>query len=69
MGDGKTEDKIMYSAADVGFIAQNVYLYCASVGLNVVVRAYIDKDALSAKMMLKPEQKIILSQTVGYPNK
>jgi len=67
MGDGKVEDKIIYSAADVGFIAQNVYLYCASEGLNAVVRAYIDKDVLSKKMNLKPEQKIILSQTVGYP--
>ena len=67
MGEGKIEDKIVYSAADVGFIAQNVYLYCASQGLNVVIRAFIDKEVLSQKMNLKPEQKIILSQTVGYP--
>jgi SagB-type dehydrogenase family enzyme len=61
------EDKIIYSAADAGFIAQNVYLYCASEGLEVVVRAFIDKEALSKKLNLKSNQKIILSQTVGYP--
>ena len=69
MGDGKVEDKTLYSAADVGFIAENVYLYCASQGLNVVVRAFIDKEILAKKMNLKLEQKIILSQTIGYPKK
>jgi SagB-type dehydrogenase family enzyme len=67
MGKSSDEDKIIYSAADAGFIAQNVYLYCASEGLEVVVRASIDKGALSKKINLKSNQKIILSQTVGFP--
>ena len=29
MGLGSEEDKIIYSSVDTGFIAQNVYLYCA----------------------------------------
>ncbi|MDR3611173.1 MAG: nitroreductase family protein [Ignavibacteriaceae bacterium] len=66
MGKTSTEDKMIYSGADAGFIAQNVYLYCASQGFGVVVRAMIDKKALSEKLHLKPEQKIILSQTIGY---
>jgi SagB-type dehydrogenase family enzyme len=61
------EDKSIYSATDVGFIAQNVYLYCASQGLAVVVRGSIDRPALAQAMKLRPEQKIVLAQTVGYP--
>jgi nitroreductase len=55
--------------ADTGFISQNVYLYCASEGLGTVVRAQIDRDALAREMKLRPEQKIILAQSVGYPKK
>ncbi len=61
------EEKNLYSAADTGFISQNVYLYCASEGLATVIRGMIDKDALSKAMNLTDNQKIILAQTVGYP--
>lgn len=61
------EDKKLYSAADTGFIAQNVYLYCASEGLATVVRGMVDKDDLSKDMKLLDNQKIILVQAVGYP--
>lgn len=61
------EDKIRWSSADAGFIAQNVYLYCASQGLAVVVRGMVDRETLTKELKLRPEQKIILSQTVGYP--
>jgi nitroreductase len=61
------EDKVFYSAADAGFISQNVYLFCASEGLATMVRAYIDKPALAKAMQLKPAQRIILAQSVGYP--
>jgi SagB-type dehydrogenase family enzyme len=61
------EDKKFYSATDTGFIAQNVYLYCASAGLATGVRAMVDKDALAKAMKLRDKQKIILVQAVGYP--
>ena len=57
----------MYTAADVGFIAQNVYLYCASEGLATVVRGSIDKPSLAKTLNLQPNQKIILAQSVGHP--
>lgn len=60
-------DKILYSAADTGFIGQNVYLYCASEGLATVIRASIDRDALGRALKLGPAQKITLAQSVGYP--
>jgi nitroreductase len=58
-----------WAFAETGFIAQNVYLYCASEGLTTVVRAMVDRAALSKAMKLLPEQKITLAQTVGYPKK
>jgi len=65
---GKRESTIVWSAAAVGFISQNVYLYCASQGLHTVVRGLINKPALSKAMNLGEQQEIILAQTVGYPN-
>jgi SagB-type dehydrogenase family enzyme len=58
-------DKLAWSYADAGFIAQNVYLYCASEGLATVVRALIDREKLARIMKLRPEQKITLAQCVG----
>ena len=57
----------MLANADAGFISENVYLFCASEGLATVIRALIDRPALSKKMNLSPSQNIILAQTVGYP--
>ncbi len=62
-------DKQVLVGADTGVIAQNVYLFCASEGLATVVRAGIDRDALAKELKLRPEQKIILAQSVGYPKK
>ena len=68
-GNSPMEEKDLWSACDTGFIAQNVYLYCTSEGLNTVVRGLIDKPALAKVMKLRPDQKIILAQSVGYPRK
>jgi len=66
---GTDEDKNFYSAAHTGFISQNVYLYCASEGLATVVRGLIDREALAKVMKLRPDQKVIFAQSVGYPKK
>ena len=64
---GATEDdRMLWVGADCGFIAQNVYLYAASAGLACVVRGSIEKRRLANVMQLRPNQKIILAQTVGY---
>jgi nitroreductase len=68
-GKSSAEDRNFYTGADVGFIAQNVYLFCASEGLAVVVRGSVDRTALAKLMKLRPDQKILLAQTVGYPKK
>ena len=64
---GTEEVKNFYSAAHTGFISQNVYLYCASEGLATVVRGLIDREAVSKVMKLRPDQKVMLAQSVGYP--
>ena len=69
MGDAEVERKIFCSAADTGFVSQNVYLYCASEGLATVVRGLIDRPALEKAMKLRPDQRVTLSQSVGYPKK
>ena len=66
MVNASKEEKDLYSAADTGFIAENVYLYCASEGLGTVVRGSIDRQALAKAMKLRTEQRIILAQSVGY---
>ncbi len=55
--------------ADVGFIAENVYLFCASEGLATVVRASVPKPDLARQLKLRADQQIVLAQSVGYPKK
>jgi SagB-type dehydrogenase family enzyme len=69
MGEETKEVKEFYSAADTGFIGQNVYLFCASENLATVVRGSIDRKALAKAMRLRPDQRIILAQSVGYPKR
>jgi SagB-type dehydrogenase family enzyme len=69
MSGASDEEKTFYSAADTGFISQNVYLFCASEGLATVVRGYVDKTELAKKMKLAPDQAVTLAQTIGYPKK
>lgn len=66
MGKASAEDKYITSGADAGFIAQNVYLYCASQDLGTVIRASVDKKPLSEKLNLKSDRIIVLAQTIGY---
>lgn len=67
MSNAGAEQQALYSAADTGFIAQNVYLFCASAGLATVVRGSVDREALGAALGLASHQSIILAQSVGYP--
>lgn len=69
MGDGREEDKLFYSGANTGVIAQNVYLFCASEGLGTVIRGLVNRPSLAKVMGLREDQKITLAQSVGYPEK
>ena len=62
------EDRTMFTSSHSGFIAQNVYLFCASEGLATVVRGLVNREKLRKILSLKESQKIILAQSVGYPS-
>jgi nitroreductase len=66
MGKSSVEEKKNYAYIDVGYISQNAYLYCASEGLVTGARASVDRKALGLKLKLRPDQMIILGQSVGY---
>jgi nitroreductase len=67
MKRARPEQRETYAAADAAFIAQNVYLFCASEGLAVVVRASVDQATIAKALKLSPSQIVPLAQTVGYP--
>jgi SagB-type dehydrogenase family enzyme len=67
LGEGSVENKMKHVYEDAGFISQNVYLFCATQGLATVVRASIDVAQLADALGLKSSQRVVLANTVGYP--
>jgi SagB-type dehydrogenase family enzyme len=61
------EEHGFLAGADVGCIAENVYLYCAATGLATVVRGLIDRRPLAQALGLRRSQRIALAQSIGYP--
>ena len=61
------ESKISFAGFAAGAISQNVYLFCASEGLATVVRASIGKPELTRLLRLRPDQRVLYVQAVGYP--
>ena len=55
------------SPLHAGSAYQNVGLYAASVGLNNVVRGYFDRNAAAKALQLLPNEQVIISQVVGWP--
>jgi nitroreductase len=50
---------------DAGFIGQNVYLFCASEGLGTFFHG-VDQEGLAKTLNLRPAQRVLYCQTVGY---
>ncbi len=67
MAGGEEDRKMLLAAMDTGFIAENVYLYCASEGLPTGFRVSIDKDKLGQAMKLTTTQRIMAAQSIGRP--
>jgi nitroreductase len=55
-----------YYHVDTGMIAANVYLFAASVGLAAWFHN-CDRSALRTRLKLRPDQRVLFGQTVGYP--
>ncbi len=66
LAKANTDTRPFYAGFDAGCICQNVYLFCSSEGLATVVHD-LDRRLLAQAMNLRPEQKIILTQAVGFP--
>jgi nitroreductase len=66
LSKARPESRAFYADVDTGYISQNVYLYCSSEGLATVVHD-LDRALLLKVLNLRPEQRIILAQAVGYP--
>lgn len=67
MAEAGPEERARYMATDAAFIAENVYLFCASARLATVVRGSVDRPALAAALKLPDTKSVVLAQTVGYP--
>lgn len=61
------ESRTIYSDVAAGAVSQNVYLFCAASGLNVVVRSSIDRTAIHKALGLSRGEKVVVAQTIGYP--
>lgn len=57
-----------YYYVDTGMIAANIYLFAASVGLAAWFHN-CDRSALRTKLSLRPDQRVLFGQTIGYPLK
>jgi nitroreductase len=68
-GDGEEEGKLRTASMDCGYISQNTYLFCASEGLATGARGSVNRDPLIPKLKLRPDQRILLAHSVGYPKR
>jgi nitroreductase len=64
---GDEAAKMVLAGMDTGFVAQNVYLYCATAGLNTGFRVTLHKEKLAETLKLRPTQKIMGAQSIGMP--
>jgi len=64
IGDPEVQKSYYYT--DTGFIAQNIYLFAASFGLAAWFHN-CDKENTIREFRLKPTQRVLFAQTVGYP--
>jgi nitroreductase len=68
-GEEIKDSDLLMTYSNAAFIAQNIYLYCASADLGCVVRGMVPEEQLAPEMGLRSNQRIILAQTVGVPQK
>jgi nitroreductase len=64
INDPEIQKSYYYCA--VGLIAQNVYLFAASQGLAAWFHN-CDKSNTAKEFKLRPDQRVLFAQTVGYP--
>ena len=66
MQDVPARQRESFAYASAGAIVQNVYLYCASAGLAVGARGWMNRTALAVNLKLPLGSSPLLAQTVGH---
>ena len=66
VSDKSKQEGELWRGVSVGAVSQNIYLWCASEGLNTVVRGSFDREALGRDLKLSENQTVLLVQTVGF---
>jgi nitroreductase len=66
MGDPEVQKSYHYT--DTGMIAQNIYLFAASRGL-VAWFHNCEREQVAETFNLRPDQRALFRQSVGYPSK
>jgi len=61
------KEAVSWAMMHTGFIAQNVTIFCAAQRLCAVVRSIGNSESLKEALSFRENQKILISQAVGYP--
>ncbi|MEX0957168.1 MAG: nitroreductase family protein [Rhizobiaceae bacterium] len=67
MNEAPREEQLPMAHVDAAMAAQNVYLYCASVGLGTCLVGGADKAGLTKLLNLPDTQIVTFVQPVGHP--
>ena len=65
VADMAKQDKEVFAGMTAGAMSNNIYLWCASEGLNTVVRASFDQEGMKKALKLSETEQVLLVQTVG----
>ena len=66
---GDEQSKAVTAGTDAGFIAQNIYLYCASAGLAGVVHGTVNRADVAKLLKLPASKHVVIGHSVGVPAK
>lgn len=55
-----------YADVDAGYVSQNIYLACTSLGMGTVAAGSMDREAFNKACNLSPKQLIVVQHPVGY---
>lgn len=65
VADLAKQENEVFAGMTVGAMSHNIYLWCASEGLNTVVRASFDQEGMKKALKLSDTEKVLLVQTIG----
>lgn len=57
----------VYAMSSAALIAENVFVYCSSIGMGCIIRANMKAEEIHKELGLTENQHVILSEAIGYP--